>query len=95
MPEPIRSPLESPAATPQQGRLIVAECSKTWSAADRLTEASPSHLLAHNFEHVLNVNEARGYRLVDWRFSQVAIPDQFGGQLVETIVAIFERVEDE
>jgi hypothetical protein len=72
-------------------RTIVAEVSKTWKAAEFGRQAPPpEECLGGRFELVVATNEARGYRLASWRFSQVFT----GDALVETIVAVFEYVGD-
>lgn len=64
-------------------QFIVAEVSKTW-IRDKPREAG---LLSHKFELVINTNDTRGYKLTDWKLSQVATENE----LTETIIAIFEK----
>lgn len=76
-------------------RMIVAEVSKTWVEGHVLDE----HHIAKCFEEVIERNENRGYRLHSWQFqtSTVASFSAMGSmaesnvQLVETIVAVFEK----
>ena len=74
------------------GAFIVAEISKTWINGHSLTEG----LLCQHFERVLAVNHARGYRLHSFQLHQfmASRATDAGGddQLVETIIAVFERV---
>lgn len=67
-------------------RFIVAEITKNWVDGAELTPRSG--LLCQQFEQVINVNDTRGYRLMTFQVSQVALrPDE----LCETIIAVFER----
>ena len=69
-------------------RFIVAEVSKNWIGG---AELHPERgLIAEQFERVVNVNAARGYRLVTFSLHRlITNPDQMN----ETIIAVFERVE--
>lgn len=65
---------------------IVAEVSKNWNSSGSEVPISKS------FEDVININAARGYKLVDWKFTSVCT----GGDrdnILETIIAIF-KLED-
>ncbi len=62
---------------------IVAEISKTWTS-----KTIAENLLSQQFEQVINKNHERGYKLKDWKLSQV-ITD---GSFTETIIAIFEEL---
>lgn len=67
-------------------RFIVAEVSKNWIDGQELTPGSG--LLAQQFERVIDVNDARGYRLVEWRLQRtMTAPNAMN----ETIIAVFER----
>ncbi len=66
-------------------RFIVAEVSKNWPDPD----AQPD-VLAMRFEIIVNSNWERGYRLISFTLSQVVARP---GQLNETIIAVFERIE--
>lgn len=63
-------------------KFIVAEISKSWKEGDKVAD-----LLSYKFETVINHNEERGYRLSDWKLSQVCNGDIF----TETIIAIFQK----
>jgi len=65
-------------------RFIVAEVSKSWEAG-----TAAADILSQKFERVINYNQSRGYRLSEWKFSQVCNGDVF----TETIIAIFEKEE--
>jgi hypothetical protein len=67
-------------------RFIVAEVSKNWKDGQELTPGSG--LLAQQFERVIAVNEARGYRLVEWRLHRLMTGPN---EMNETIIALFER----
>ena len=62
-------------------KFIVAEITKNWEKGTPVSD-----LIAQRFEEVINVNIARGYKLIDWRLSS----SQTDNLLTETIVAIFE-----
>lgn len=83
-------------------RYIVAEVSKNWPESEiehawwRAHDddaAHPEHgmrrYLGQRFEDVINVNHARGYKLIDWKLNRWS--DRNRGTLNETIIAIFER----
>lgn len=61
---------------------IVAEVSKSWVRGQEVAD-----LLSQKFEAVLNFNDQRGYKLIDWKLSQVSNGDVF----TETIIAIFQK----
>lgn len=63
---------------------IVAEIHKGWPSADTV-------LISQKFEHVIAVNQARGYRLHSFTHSSAIAPDQQAQS--ETIVAVFQRQE--
>ena len=62
-------------------KFIVAEITKNWSR-----ETPVSNLLCEQFEKVINVNDERSYKLIDWKMMTA----HHGDNLVETIIAIFE-----
>lgn len=68
-------------------RFIVAEISKNWING---TELHPERgLIAQQFERAINVNAARGYRLLTFSLHRLTTkPDE----LNETIIAVFERI---
>ena len=68
-------------------RFIVAEVSKNWIDGRELT--TEAGLLSQRFEHVVNVNAARGYRLVTFALDRMMTGPS---ELNETIIAVFERV---
>jgi hypothetical protein len=69
---------------------IVAEVSKNWKDG-RPFNGSPL-LLSQLFENVINVNNARGYRLHSFQINRIATsPDE----LNETIIAVFEADVDQ
>lgn len=65
-------------------RFIVAELSKNWIAG---MEVAPTGPLCQQFEHVINVNFARGYRLYSFQLHRYAVA---ADELNETIIAVFE-----
>jgi hypothetical protein len=65
---------------------IVAEISKNWINGSGVT-GTP--LLAVQFEHVVNINHARGYRLHSFQIDRYS-PEP--GALNETLIAVFERM---
>lgn len=66
---------------------IVAEMTRNWFGLER-----PEHLLSEVFEEAIEVNRLRGYKLEDWRLSQVpTFKDGIHG-ISETIVAVFRLV---
>lgn len=65
-------------------KFIVAEITKNWTNQTPATE-----LLSQKLEMVINTNDARGYKLVDWKISQVI----YGNVFTETIIAIFQAKE--
>lgn len=67
------------------GKFIVAEISKSWVAGQEVAD-----LLSHKFEAVINFNDQRGYKLVDWKLGQASNGDVF----TETIVAIFQKKDE-
>lgn len=82
-------PAFAPASRP---RFIVAEISKSWpeSPAEVLTTEAmrdPPRLLAQRFERAINHNWEQGYRLIDWKLSQIGDP---AASMTEIIIAIFE-----
>jgi hypothetical protein len=66
---------------------IVAEVSKNWIDG---TDTSPTGLLAEQFERVLNINHARGYRLLQFQIHRQMVGAH---EMNETIIAVFERNE--
>lgn len=84
-PETPRRPAGESARAPDTTTpFIVAEVSKTWI---RGCAQSPLRL-GEQFELVINVNHRRGYQLHSFQVSQV-LGDE---QMVETIIAVFERL---
>jgi len=68
-------------------RIIVAEVSKTWVEGRSICPDDP--LLCQQFERVIRINAARGYRLQTFKLNQVLTSPLV---FVETIIAVFERV---
>lgn len=68
---------------------IVAEVSCNYCDGVLLNPAAG--LLSQRFEEVLNVNHARGYRLVDFRVDRVMTGP---ADLNETLIAVFERAPE-
>ena len=66
---------------------IVAEVSKNW---DCDKEADVNDLLATRFEHVIEFNRQRGYRLHSFQLHRFMTSPTV---MNETIIAVFERVE--
>lgn len=64
---------------------IVAEISKNWIDGQ---EATPTGLLAQQFEVIINTNAARGYRLHAFQIHRIIISVH---EWNETIIAVFER----
>lgn len=62
---------------------IVAEVTKNWPSQDISTV---NKLLSQKFEHVIEENRKRGYRLEDWKFSQIQLDQNL---MTETIIAVF------
>lgn len=63
---------------------IVAEISKNW--VNGREQVPGTGLVAEKFEDILNVNAARGYRLVQFQLHRLLIaPDAMN----ETLVAVF------
>jgi len=70
-------------------RFIVAEISKNWN----IKEVNyPDTLMSQDFEKVLEVNLERGYRLHSYKLSQIMSSQD---NMLETIIAVFERIEEE
>jgi len=65
-------------------KYIVAEVTKNWTL-----ETQVDNLLSNRFETVININHARGYKLIDWKLGQTVMSEVF----TETIIAIFEKIE--
>lgn len=69
-------------------RFIVGEVSKNWIGGAELHPEKG--LIAEQFEVLINVNAARGYRLVTFSLHRlITNPDQMN----ETIIAVFEEVK--
>lgn len=64
-------------------KFIVAEVTKNW-------ERGKFHdtLLSQEFETVINTNNERGYKLIDWKLNTVLNNQDI---LTETIIAIFAK----
>lgn len=72
----------------EESRFIVAEVSKNWVEG---LEAEPTGFLSQQFEHVINVNWQRGYKLVSFQVDRLLT----GPAIVnETIIAVFEKVSE-
>lgn len=69
-------------------RYIVAEISKNWHVGQSATDAA--EFLSWMFEHIINVNRDRGYRLMSWQLHRMLVTPW---ELNETIIAVFERVD--
>lgn len=67
-------------------KFIVAEVTKNWT-----TGTMPVDLISQRFELVINANDERGYKLVDWKLNV----SNDGSLLTETIIAIFEKKDNE
>lgn len=88
-------PLPGTVAAKPIPQTIVAEVSQNYVDGVPTTRAGWPNGLAQRFELVIATNEARGYRLRDWKLSRVVSPTHFGSavpNLNETIIAIFEYV---
>lgn len=70
------------------GRFIVAEVSKNWADGEELHPEMG--LIAQRFEHIINVNAARGYKLLTFSLHRLMTSPN---EMNETIVAVFEREE--
>lgn len=92
---------DTPPDPPPEGqRFVVAEVSVTYPWTEDFDEVrarveAPMGTLGKRFEHVLDVNAARGYLLRDWRFTSVPVAFKVGSlekthAITETIVAVFE-----
>lgn len=68
-----------------QDQFIVAEISKNWQSGD----TANAELLSQRFERVININIARGFKLVDWKTHVFVVE----GAVNETIIAIFEKIK--
>lgn len=68
------------------GKFIVAEISKSWERGSMAAE-----LLCHQFERVINTNLERGYKLADWKLHSA----MRYGVFTETIIAIFEKINND
>ena len=77
---------EGPCGPLNPDAVIVAEISKSWINGHEVTPGSG--LLAEQFEHVINVNRFRGYRLRDFQIVTVMVSVN---QMNETIIAVFEK----
>lgn len=66
-------------------RFIVAEISKNYIGRDHMT-LSP--ILSQSFEHVVNSNSERGYKLHSFQLHRMMVDVD---NLNETIIAVFER----
>ena len=71
----------------REERMIVAEISKNWPG--QLNEP-----LCVLFDRCIEANRKRGYKLHSWRFNQITLPGEFTNRMVETIIAVFEKVSD-
>jgi hypothetical protein len=69
-------------------RFIVAEVSKNWTNGRELEPG----LLAQRFEHIIEVNRQRGYRLQSFSLHRLQTGPT---EMNETIIAVFEHVDPE
>ena len=65
---------------------IVAEVSKNWRNGQEVTPGSG--LIAQQLERVININAARGYRLLSFQVHRLLTGPN---ELNETVIAVFER----
>lgn len=72
------------APTSPERNFIVAEITKTWEQG-----CFPRRLISEDFDTVVNVNDGRGYDLLQFSHSSIISGD--GKQQQETIVAVFRR----
>lgn len=75
----------TPAPDQTDAPFIVAEVSKNWIAGSEVTPTGP---LSFQFDCVINVNAARGYRLVTFQLHRLLTGSD---TMNETIIAVFER----
>lgn len=70
-------------------KYIVAEITKNW------TNSTPvADLISQRFEMVINTNFERGYKLIDWKINSISqTTNEKVVVLTETIIAIFEKIE--
>lgn len=66
-------------------QFIVAEVSKSWMRGQPI---SSSPLLSQSFEHVVNVNYERGYKLHSFSVHRIMVA---ADEMNESIIAVFER----
>lgn len=87
----------------QPQRFIVAEVSCSYDSYEdqdvkEMRMLGKLGTIAKRFEHVIDVNTARGYRLYDWQFqsttTHVSVGSVTASRITETIVAVFEFVGD-
>jgi hypothetical protein len=69
---------------------VVAEVSRNWP----IPTDGDERLLSDKFQHVINFNHDRGYDLKTWQLSRSVTSDDEGQCLNETIIAVFERVNN-
>lgn len=74
--------------------MIVAEVTKNWVEG----EEPSTPILCQRFEEIIRFNNARGYRLHDWKMTTLYKPaakdvdgERTPNCMTETIVAIFEK----
>ena len=80
-------------------QFIVAEISKSWVGG---LEVQPTGPVCRQFEQVIEVNRQRGYRLLQFQYSQSVLPATVlhlvqgqqiePPQMNETIIAVFEKI---
>lgn len=69
-------------------QFIVGEVSKNWRHG---LPVSDTPLVSQQFEHMIAVNQARGYKLHSYVLNRFMIDEH---EMNETIIAVFERVTD-
>lgn len=67
---------------------IVAEVSKNWREE---VEPDANDTISRRFEHVISVNNGRGYGLESWKYQQTAYQHEGSGRILETIIAVFVK----
>ncbi|MDY3555318.1 hypothetical protein R5W24_004460 [Gemmata sp. JC717] len=72
-------------------RFIVRELNTSWP---KQWPFVPEDLVSGKFEQLLTEQLEQGYRLHSWQLRQYVPPDSPGVQLIETIVAVFEKVSE-
>lgn len=65
---------------------IVAEISKNWRDGVAVSDQT---LISQRFEHIINTNRQRGYKLLSFQLVQAAYEKSGSQWLCETIIAVF------